>query len=78
MPDLIAVLTGNAYTDRRSVLPWFRNFSEGRIREEKKRIHLYLWFDGASDPKKFWMQSNSDHAALCRYLGIDPSLIKQI
>ncbi|MGD0200916.1 MAG: hypothetical protein ABSD27_09225 [Bryobacteraceae bacterium] len=80
MPDLVAVLTGNAYTENGSVLPWYRNFSEGRIREEKIRIHLYLWFDeGESEPKKFWMQSHAaHHSALCRHLGIDPAQIRQI
>lgn len=78
-PDLLAVLTGNAYTAAGAIL-MFRNFSEGRIREEKERIHLYLWFDeGEVEPRKFWTQSNSEHhAALCRYLGIDPASIKQI
>jgi hypothetical protein len=80
MPELIAVLTGNDYTKGGSILPWYRKYSEGRIREEKTRIHLYLWFDeNEPEPKKFWMQSSQDHhSALCRYLGVDPALVKQI
>jgi hypothetical protein len=78
--DLVSVLTGNAYTDRGSVLPWYHVYSEGRIREEKERIHLYLWIDvDEPEPRKFWMQSNeAHHLTLCRYLGIDPALIKQL
>jgi hypothetical protein len=78
--DLIQVVTGNAYCEGGEVIPMFRGYSEGRIREEKIRIHLYLWFDeGESEPKKFWMQSHAaHHSSLCRYLGIDPALIKRI
>lgn len=78
--DLVSVLTGNAYTDSGLVLPWYRTYSEGRIREEKERIHLYLWLDvGAPEPRKFWMQSHdAHHLTLCRYLGVDPVRIKQI
>jgi hypothetical protein len=41
--DLIAVLTGNAYCESGEVWPMFRECSQGRIREEKLRVHLYLW-----------------------------------
>jgi hypothetical protein len=76
----VSVLTGNAYTDSGSLLPWYRSYSEGRIREEKERIHLYLWFDvDEPEPRKFWTQSHdAHHLTLCRYLGIDPARIKQI
>jgi hypothetical protein len=79
-PDLLAVLTGNAYCESGEILPWYRNYSEGRIREEKDQIHLYLWFDvDQPEPKKFWMQSHeAHHMTLCRYFGIDPRTIKQI
>lgn len=78
--DLVSVLTGNAYTDSGAILPWYRAYSEGRIREEKERIHLYLWIDvGEPEPRKFWMQSNgAHHLALCRYLRIAPAQIKQV
>jgi hypothetical protein len=78
--DLVSVLTGNAHTDRGSVLPWYCAYSEGRIREEKERIQLYLWIDvDEPEPRKFWMQSNeAHHLTLCRCLGIDPALIKQL
>jgi len=78
--DLVSVLTGNAYTDSGSILPWYRAYSEGRIRQEKERIHLYLWIDvDEPEPRKFWMQSHeAHHLALCAYLGIDAAQIKQI
>ena len=79
MHDLLSVLTGNAYTDSGPVR-MFGNFSDGRIRKEKYRIHLYLWFDaGKPEPFKVWTRSHlGHHSALCGYLGIDPASIKQI
>lgn len=77
--DLIAVLTGNAYTES-GPIAMFRNYSEGRIREEKRRIHLYLWFDGGkADPFMFFPEVHTEHhAALCRYFGIDAARIKRL
>ncbi len=79
LPDLLAVLTGNAYTNG-GPIRMYGNFSDGRIREEKNRIHLYLWFDtGKPEPFKVWPQSHAEHhAALCGYFGIDPAQIKQL
>ena len=45
MTDLISVVTGNAYCESGEVWPTFREYSEGRIRDEKLRVHLYLWFN---------------------------------
>jgi hypothetical protein len=77
--DLIAVLTGNAYTDSGPVR-MFRNYSEGRIREEKLRIHLYLWFDDRNaDPFMFFPEVHTEHhAALCRHFSIDPARIRRL
>ena len=36
------VLTGNAYCESGDVIPLFRSVSEGRIKDEKLRVHLYL------------------------------------
>ena len=79
MHDLLSVLTGKAYTSN-GPIRMFGNFSDGRIREEKHCIHLYLWFDaGKPEPFKVWTQSHAEHhAALCGYFGIDPASIKQI
>ena len=67
--DLVAVLTGNAYTDSSGPIRTYDNVSDGRIREEKYRVHLYLWFDaGNPEPFKVWPQSHAEHhAALCGY-----------
>ena len=78
--DLISVLTGNAYTKDSGRVRMFGNFSDGRIREEKGRIHLYLWFNaGTTEPSMLFAQSIADHhVTLCRYFGIDPANIKQL
>src|ERR1017187_2381986 len=72
--DLIQVLTGNAYCESGKVIPMFREFSEGRIREEKLRVHLYLWFNDwkTGDAQKFFPEVDAvHHAALCRYFNVD-------
>ncbi len=74
--DLITVLTGNAYCESGRVIPMFRSFSEGRIREEKLRVHLYLWFDvwEPGTPRMFFPEVHAvHHAALCRYFSVDPA-----
>lgn len=43
--DLVAVLTGNFYADNGTVHPIFKQFSDGRIKDEKGKIHLFIWLD---------------------------------
>ena len=79
--DLIQVLTGNAYCESGEVIPMFREYSEGRIREAKLRVHLYLWFNDwkAGDPQKFFPEVHpAHHAALCQHFSIDPAAIKRL
>lgn len=78
-PDLRSVLTGNFYPENGPPDPIFRDISEGRIREDRFRIDLYLWFDaGRSTPHMVFTQANPAHnAALCRYFGVGPEQIKQ-
>jgi hypothetical protein len=77
-PDLRSVLTGNFYPANGPPDPIFRNISEGRIREERFRIHLYLWFDaGRNKPHMVFSHSNSAHdAVLCHYFGVKADQIK--
>ncbi len=49
LPDLLAVLTGNFYADDGTVDPIYRQYSEGRIRNDKLRIDLYLWLDSQGE-----------------------------
>lgn len=43
--DLKCVLTGNQEIDSGPPEPMFKNISEGRIRDEKHSIDLYVWND---------------------------------
>ena len=77
--DLIQVLTGNAYCQSGEIWPMFREYSDGRIREAKLRIHLYLWFDAwrSTRPQFFFPEVHQRyHQALCRVFGVDPSRVK--
>jgi len=80
-PDLLSVLTGNAYCEGGEVWPMFREYSEGRIRELNYRVHLYLWFDAGKDgePSKFFGETHAEHhAALCRYFSVDPAKLARL
>ena len=81
--DLINVLTGIERTNNGSALPIFQYYSEGRIRDEKKRIHLFLWVDNwvdSIDSEGFlFCDTNENHyQKLCSLFGKDPDSIKQI
>lgn len=79
--DLIQVLTGNAYCESGEVIPLFREYSEGRIRESKFRVHLYLWFNEWQDrePWKFFSGVHPvHHAALCSHFSVDPIGLKHL
>jgi len=79
--DLIQVLTGNAYCEVGEVWPMFREHSEGRIREQKLRVHLYLWFNDwkPGKPQMFFPEIHPEHhAALCQYFSVDPAGLKRL
>lgn len=79
--DLIQVLTGNAYCESGNVMPMFREYSEGRIREEKLRVHLYLWFNEwkGGDPQMFFPEIHAaHHVALCGCFGVNPAQLKRL
>lgn len=78
-PDLRSVLTGNFYSEDDPPDPIFRDISEGRIREDRFRIDLYLWFDaGRTRPHMVFTQANPAHdAALCDYFGVKPEQVKR-
>jgi hypothetical protein len=77
-PDLLAVLTGNFYAEGGEVAPIYKSYSEGRIREEKKTIDLYVWFDEwkGRDQKgsQFFIDQGPHYENLCRMTGSDPLL----
>ncbi len=79
--DMIQALTGDAYCESGAVISIFRGYSEGLIREEKLRVHLYLWFDywKPGDPKKFFPEVHAvHHAGLCRHLSVDTAAMRRL
>ncbi len=75
--DLVAVMTGNFYVEGGGAEPIYTAYSEGRIKEEKFAIDLYVWFEELKgrDEKGFhYFITNGPHyAALCALLGSDSS-----
>ncbi|PYP82155.1 MAG: hypothetical protein DMG65_26980 [Candidatus Angelobacter sp. Gp1-AA117] len=82
MTDLVSVLTGNFYSESGSIDPIFKEFSEGRIREEKHTIDLYVWcndYPGAKNTEQFfWNESSPHYQTLCSVLGSDPKKHKRV
>lgn len=77
--DLLGVVTGNFYAEDGSVHPIYRQFSEGRIKDEKHKIHLYVWLDDHKPDRLFFTQTDSNHhETLCKLFGIDSKTIRQV
>jgi hypothetical protein len=77
--DLLSVLTGNFYADDGSVHPIYAQYSEGRIKEKKDRIHLYIWIDEFNPKRLLFSQTvEAHHSKLCELFGFQPNDIKQI
>lgn len=77
--DLLAVVTGNFYTDDGSAYPIYGQFSEGRIKSEKAMIHLYIWADADKTEKFLFTQSHKEHhIRLCKIFKVEPDSIKKI
>ena len=56
--DLLAVLTGNFYSTNNEVYSIYRQFSDGRIKSEKERIHLFIWLDDYKSSGILFKKSN--------------------
>jgi len=78
-PNVLAIVNGDRHAGFRDLVnvlgddPMFHQYSQGRIREEKLRVHLYLWFDEwkPGDPEPFFPKVHAvHHATLCRYFNL--------
>ena len=77
--DLIGTLTGNLYTNSGNAHPIYKQFSEGRIKDERGKIHLFLWLDDFKPLQSLFSQTNHEcHIRLCELLGINSNDIIQI
>jgi hypothetical protein len=74
--DLIAVLTGNAMTEESGAIPIYRQYSEGRIKDKKDRIYLFIWLDDYKPFHLLFSQTNENHhKLLCDCLNMNPAEI---
>ena len=77
--DLIAVFTGTFISEKGELHPIYRKFSEGRIKDEKARVHAVVWLDDFKPERILFTQTHPEfHQKLCEWFGIQPSEIKQI
>ncbi len=77
--DLLGVLTGNFYGDDGSKYPIYQQFAQGRIKDEKHRIHLFIWLDDHKLDRLLFSQTNdAHHSTLCTAFGIEQAKIRQI
>jgi hypothetical protein len=70
--DLTAVLDGNFRSEDGTLHPIYKQYSEGRIKDEKFIVDLYIWWNDWIDkpPQRFWMPSRH-HNRLCELLNCE-------
>jgi hypothetical protein len=69
--NLCEALTGNFCTDKSERYPIYQRYSEGRIREEKNKVDLYIWDDELRGINYLFTSSNLEHlSAICGYFSI--------
>lgn len=77
--DLLGILTGNFYANDGTAHPIYRQFSHGRIKEEKGRIHLFIWLDDYKPDRLLFSQTEqAHHATVSAAFGVNQNEIKQI
>lgn len=79
--DLMSVLTGNFYSDTGGVHPIYKQFSEGRLKQKKDIIDLYIWIqiDNNKPLFEFCYNTDSQHfETLCESFNYIPSEIKRV
>ena len=77
--DLDETLTGYLRLSDGTKAPTMFKVSEGRMRDEKRRVDAYVWFDGSRRNVEgiFFTQSDVLHRdAVCSWLGVDPAKIR--
>ncbi len=77
--DLLGILTGNFYADDGTAHPIYRQFSHGRTRSEKGKVHLFIWLDDHKPDHLLFSQTDeAHHAMVCEAFGINQNEIEQI
>jgi hypothetical protein len=78
--DLIETLTGMFHAENGTRHPTMKHVSEGRIRDAKCRIDLYLWMEGGAGRPQGCLFGDSVPAhvdALCAKLELDKNKIQR-
>lgn len=77
--DLLAVATGNAYTEGGSTLPIYKVFSEGRVKNDLQAIHLVIWLDANKSHRFLFNTINDKHLMyLCSLFGFNHDNLKLV
>lgn len=77
--DLLETVTGNFYSENGGVDPISKQYSEGRIKDEKGRIDLFIWLDDHKPDRRLCSQINQErHLKLCEAFNVNPESIEQI
>jgi len=74
--DLVGVITGNFIAEDGKDYPIYHHFSDGRIKNQKERIHLFIWIDEFKPNRLFFNQSSEMHYLdLCNLFGMNSNSI---
>lgn len=79
--DLHSVTTGQFFAEGGTLHSIYTKYSEGRIKEEKFKIHIYIWLDDFKDNGEFYYFNIADKKHLenlCSLFGIQPESIRDI
>lgn len=75
--DLVGVLTGDFVAEDGSAHRIYTKFSEGRIKKDKYRVHLYCWVEDGRTRAYVFNNSHKDHRrVLCKLLSLDSKRIR--
>lgn len=73
------VLTGLFFADTGERFPIYTAYSEGRIKDEKLRVHLYVWLESDGRAYKILPNlSNQQERSLCSWFGKNPLEIPRL
>ncbi len=77
--DLMAVTTGNFFAEGGAVFPIYKNVSEGRVKKDIEKIHLFIWLDSHKPHRFLFNTINSKfQSELCSIFGFDPESLELI
>lgn len=70
--DLLAVTTGYSFAEDGAVFPIYKNYSEGRVKKDIEKIHLFIWLDTYKPHRFLFNTINSRYQRkLCSIFGYD-------